>query len=42
VVSYIVVVSFIGGVNEYQEKTIDLPQLIDKLYHILLYREHFS
>jgi hypothetical protein len=33
--TYIVAISFIGRKPVYPEKTIDLSQVVDKLYHII-------
>ena len=31
---------YLWGEPEYPERTTDLPKVTDKLYHIILYREH--
>jgi hypothetical protein len=41
--SYIVAVTFIDGGNQNsQRKTNDSPLFTDNLYHIILYRVHFT
>jgi hypothetical protein len=40
--SYIVALGFIWRIQENPEKTTELQQVTDKLYHINLYQVHFA